>query len=174
MTEPDYGVPKRALDRALIVDKLDGEPVSCTWRGKNAWVFFLRGGIAIASDSRLWAGVYSAPYVRARISGIGADRTFHLDEGKAVVTFADDSVASATEVRLLERAQKAVAAQEIKVEADRLANEGIEILGEKEPASLASADGLVRRLERLNQLHREGGLTDEEFAEAKAVLLRGA
>lgn len=39
------------------------------------------------------------------------------------------------------------------------------------PDDDADAEGIVRDLERLSALHRDGALTDDEFARAKAAPL---
>lgn len=41
------------------------------------------------------------------------------------------------------------------------------------PAENRDPDAMLRRLRELGELHRDGTLTDEEFAAAKALLLRG-
>ncbi|WP_333737152.1 SHOCT domain-containing protein, partial [Streptomyces sp. IBSBF 2806] len=41
------------------------------------------------------------------------------------------------------------------------------------PAPADHHDVLLRRLRELGELHRDGVLTDEEFARTKAVVLRG-
>jgi hypothetical protein len=179
--------PKRALKRIQMVDRLDGDPVACTWDAKPAWFFLLRGGVALAAESRFPASTRSVPYLRVRMSGDGTTRHVVFDEGEADLVFADDAIAIELELVVLQRQQRAEEAHRLKVEAERAAAEAAgtvtssspntitEALGLSSPSSTksvtSSEDGLVRRLERLAALHASGQLTDEEYAAAKARLL---
>jgi hypothetical protein len=180
--------PKRALKRVQLVDRLDGDPVACTWDGKPAYFFLLRGGVALAAESIFPAGTRSVPYLRVRMSGEGATRHVVFDEGATDVLFADDAAAMELELVVLQRQQRAEELNQRKVAAERAAAEAAgmlthpnsnsvtEALGLAKPApqpATSSEDGLVRRLERLASLHAAGELTDEEYTAAKARLLGG-
>jgi hypothetical protein len=180
--------PKRALKRIRMVDELDGDPVACTWDGKPAFFFPLRGGVALAAESVIPASTRSVPYLRVRMSGEGANRHVVFDEGEADLFFADETVAMELELLVLQRQQHAEERHQRKLDAERAAAEAAgtstappanpiaSALGLSHPANEAATsaeDGLVRRLERLASLHAAGELTDAEYAAAKARLLGG-
>jgi hypothetical protein len=178
-------VPRRALKRALVVDKLDGDPVPCTWRGKESFLFLLQGGVALASETVFPVTTLSVPYHRVRISGAGNTRHVVFDEDADDITFADEASATSLELLVLERQQVAEVIHQKQVEAERAAAEAAglldpmggnpfaDALGISTTPTLSTSieDGLVRRLERLAKLHEDGQLSDAEYTAAKARLL---
>ena len=163
-------IPERAVKRALAVDKIDGDSVAVLWRDKPSGLFFLRGGLVLASSATFATLVLTVPYLRARVSGAGFTRVIHFDEHEAEVAFADEATATEFELQLLERTALAEQRRQDELEAEQLAADQAEATGS---SGGRPEDGLVRRLERLAALHASGDLSDEEYTVAKAAVLRG-
>ena len=63
------------------------------------------------------------------------------------------------------------AMEELNIQGEELTDEDYDYLDQQEAAEADDEPGYLDELERLAQLHQEGVITDEEFAEKKKQLL---